>query len=118
MTKSEKDEIIGVKNNNMEDEMDNDSEINSGYNSSYDDDSDSSSDNNNSNDDDEVQNYKRDKFVNNEIIEEDDVNKNNPDYLLSKALTSKTSSMLLYFVKYMVLDVKDMKKEDKEYNKR
>lgn len=55
---------------------------------------------------------KNDKFIN------EDINKSNPDYLLSKALTCKLNYLGKYFVRYLLFEIREKKKEDKDYYKK
>ncbi|ORX63808.1 hypothetical protein BCR32DRAFT_251421 [Anaeromyces robustus] len=55
---------------------------------------------------------------NEEALNEDEINCNNPDYLLSKALGLKLNYFQRYFVIYLTLDINEKKKEDKDYYKK
>ena len=52
------------------------------------------------------------------LINEDAINGNNPDYLLSKALSCKLNFLGKYFVRYLLFEIREKKKEDKDYYKK
>ena len=53
-----------------------------------------------------------------EIMDEDTLNRDNPDFLLSKALASKLNYLGRYFVRYLIFEIKEKKKEEKDYYKK
>ena len=55
---------------------------------------------------------------NEEALDEDQLNANNPDYLLLKALNGKLSFLGKYFVRYLIFNIKEKRKEEKDYYKK
>eukprot|EP00833_Pecoramyces_ruminatium_P005953 jgi/Orpsp1_1/1179985/evm.model.c7180000071685.1 len=53
-----------------------------------------------------------------EILDEEALNRNNPDFLLTKALSCKLNYLGKYFVRYLIFEIKEKKKEDKDYYKK
>eukprot|EP00833_Pecoramyces_ruminatium_P014217 jgi/Orpsp1_1/1188249/evm.model.d7180000063434.1 len=102
ISKSAKDEIMG----DIE-KMDNDNdeeEVNNGSRSG------SRSGNGSQN--------KEENQENENKLYDDKVNACNPDYLLSEALTCKLNIFNNYFVRYLLYEIKEKKKEDKDYYKK
>jgi len=129
LSKKDKNDIIGLNNkdgndinekdnNENNDSENNDSEYNeSGKNDSEDYDSENNnSDYNNSENDDYEEENSGDKGG--EALNEDAINENNPNYLLSKAWSLKINFIQRYFIKYLIDDIKEKKKEDKDYYKK
>jgi len=53
-----------------------------------------------------------------EELDEEALNGNNPDFLLAKALSLKMNMLLKYLSKYLIIDIKEKKKEDKDFYKK
>jgi len=128
-SKKDKDDIFGIKNNNGDDndEMDinendsdnedddsknNDSEYNNNDSNS------NGSDNNDSNKNDSDYSEENSGEKGEEMMHEDVFNANNPNYLLSKVWGFKLNIIQRYFVKYLIDDIREKKKEDKDYYKK
>ncbi|ORX47806.1 hypothetical protein BCR36DRAFT_221789, partial [Piromyces finnis] len=66
----------------------------------------------------ENENDKNEDEEEEEIINEDTLNANDPDYLLSKALSSKLNFLGKYFVRFIIYSIKEKRKEEKDYYKK
>ncbi|ORX48390.1 hypothetical protein BCR36DRAFT_405014 [Piromyces finnis] len=112
LSKEDMNMIIGIKKDGYEDEED----INNN-NSDYD-----GSDNNSSNNSDDYDDSDKKKGSanenkkNSEAMDDDQIT-NKPDYLLKKALNYKINYLQKYFIKFLIFDIKDKKKEDTDYYK-
>jgi len=77
------------------------------------------SENDENNESSENVNENEDDIEKDPSFNEDDINGNDPDFLLSKALTTcKLNFIGKYFVRYLLFEIKEKKKEDKDYYKK
>ncbi len=53
-----------------------------------------------------------------EELDEEALNANNPDFLLSKTLSLKMNIVLKFLSKYLIIDIKEKKKDDKDFYKK
>jgi len=51
-------------------------------------------------------------------LNEDKLNECNPTYLLSKAMTSKLNIFKSYFVRFLIYEIKEKEKEEKDFYKK
>jgi len=108
VSKKDRDIIMDLKDNDNDDiEEENEmseKEINSDV---------GSDDDNNNNEVDKIGKNKKENSLN-----EDKLNECNPHYLLSKAMMSKLDIFKSYFVRYLIYEIKEKEKEEKDFYKK
>jgi len=109
MSKSDKDLIIGYKDMDYDDEEEEEEEK-----EEEDDDEERKEDDNEEKEIERVDDEKKNK----ELMDEEAINGNNPDYLLSKASSFKLNFFGKYFTRYLLDVIKENRKEDEDYYKK
>ncbi|ORX80699.1 hypothetical protein BCR32DRAFT_19087, partial [Anaeromyces robustus] len=110
-TKKDMTNVKDNKYNDMnedENEDDNNNESEDDEENEFEDEDDNENEDENNNEDNE----------NEEVIDEEEINNNNPDYLLLKALSFDLNYFQIYFIRYLILDINEKKKEEKDYYKK
>ncbi|OUM67886.1 hypothetical protein PIROE2DRAFT_4565 [Piromyces sp. E2] len=121
-SKKNRDDIMGdIKNDINIDDDDDDDDKNKEKETEEEEEEGENNSNNNSTDNNSEEEEEEEEEEENKgkkkpaFLDEDKANASNPNYLLSKALTCKLNVFNKYFVRYLLYEIREKKKEDKDY---
>ena len=113
-SKKDRDILMGLENNDDDNEEENNVNEEENEISEKEINSDAGSDDDNYNNEvAEIEKHKKENSLN-----EDKLNECNPYYLLSKAISTKLDIYKSYFVRYLVYEIKEKEKEEKDFYKK